>query len=104
MNRPRSVKVGPFRYAVRFVDGLRAEVAWLNTDKRIAYVSEREPEQSQAEALLHELLHAAVDLTAMRAGAIEDGVKEEALVAALSPVLFAMLRENPRLVAFLLGK
>jgi hypothetical protein len=101
VKRPTRVRVGPFVYRVRFVEGLRTEVAWLDTDKRVIYVATSESPQSQAEALLHEVLHAAVDVTPFRAGALEDGCKEEALVAGLSPVLFSILRDNPTLVAFL---
>jgi hypothetical protein len=103
VRRPAVVRVGPFRYRVRFIEGLRTEVAWLDTKRRVAYVATDETPESQAEALLHELLHAAVDLTPMRGGAIEEGVKEEALVAGLSPVLLAILRDNPTLVAFLVS-
>lgn len=49
------------------------------------------------DTVLHEALHACLFATGLNLG---DG-EEERLVAALSPVLLAALRDNPALVAYL---
>lgn len=52
------------------------------------------------ETVLHELLHVMIDQTADRSRSKEDN---EATVASLSPLLFQTLRDNPKLVDFLLS-
>jgi len=52
-------------------------------------IDARNPEEEQAEALLHEVLHS-VDL------AVEAGLKEKQ-ISALSRGLYAVFRDNPKL-------
>lgn len=55
------------------------------------------------ETVLHELLHAAWDCTALR---IEPGLvgAEERIVTSLAPIVLDALRRNPQLVALLFGE
>lgn len=98
MTKPRKVDVGPFRYSVHFVPELTSERGFVSTSMRRIVVDGSLPQDSQAETLLHEVIHAAIDQTNLRG---KDDEEEERLVAALSPQLFAILRSNPSLVSFI---
>jgi hypothetical protein len=104
MRRPTKVKVGAFTYAVEFerdiTDAKEAEGTVLTTQGRIL-IHDGMPGDRTREAFLHELLHAAIDQTPLRAKDKDGRDDEEDTVAALSPLLFRVLRENPRLVAWL---
>ncbi|HXH58456.1 hypothetical protein [Iamia sp.] len=53
----------------------------------------------QRETLLHETIHAAWDQTALTALEVQE--QQEVVVTAFAPVLVAILRDNPKLVAYL---
>lgn len=53
----------------------------------------------QRETVFHELLHVLFDNTHLRSQGKDE---QEAIVAALSPTLYQMLRDNPHLVDWLL--
>lgn len=107
---PRSVIVGPFRYTISRNRAAIAAAAkergeelegCLQAHKLLLLVSPDMPEERQAEAMLHELLHAICDATGLT---VPLGHKaEERVVAAMSPALLDMLRRNPKLVAYLLA-
>lgn len=100
--RPRSVRVGASRVTLQFDDPLVDETAeatgtYLGTSGVIK-VSPYLGHDQQREVTLHEVLHACIDQTNLR-GSDKDA--EEKLVAALSPVVFGFIRDNPRAVAWL---
>lgn len=59
-------------------------------------------ESSLRDTLIHEALHAIVYLSGIRENLSLSHEDEEKLVVALSPWLLALLRDNPKLVEFLL--
>lgn len=97
--KPKKVNVGPFRYTIAWVEDLPESSGFTNMDHRIIGVAGSCDEQTQRETLLHEILHAVIDMTGLRG---EDKDKEEKLVASISPVLYDVLRSNPTVVAYLL--
>ena len=102
MSKPKKVEVSPFRYTVYYSPvTLDDKTGMLDTDTRTVVVDGTISEQSQQEVLLHELLHAIIDTTAIRG---QEKDEEEKLVAALSPPLLQLLRSNPTLVGFLLDR
>lgn len=101
--RPKKVDIGPFRYELYFtpvpLDGysglMDANTRTISIDGTM-----RDPR----ETVLHEVLHAVIDLTGLRSGGKDEAIEvtEEKLVSALSPWLLTVLTENPKLVEFLL--
>lgn len=88
------VKVGPFVYDVEWVTGLADEGTLSTTDLRLLLATNAAIPRVK-EAALHEILHAVIDLTPLRA---KNKDEEEDMVAALSPLLFQVLRDNPDFV------
>lgn len=98
MTLPKAVKIGPFHYRIRRPSKALARenlsgAAW-HPLLTIAVDRDLHPVYA-AETLLHEVLHACWDQTPLRD--FDDDV-EESIVAALSPLLFGVLRDNPELV------
>jgi hypothetical protein len=98
MSRPKVIKVGPFKYRLLFTPTLPDVGGFTDLDQSIIAVSTAGSLEHQQETLLHELLHAVCDATALRNKSRDE---QEELVSALSPGIFALLRENPGLVNFL---
>lgn len=98
------VEVGPFRYELYFspvpLDGYSG---LMDTNSRT--ISIDGTVRDQRETVLHEVLHAIIDLTGLRTGAKDEAIEvtEEKLVSALSPWILTTLEANPKLVAFLLN-
>jgi hypothetical protein len=102
---PAAVKVGCRTYTIRTdqaaarrlrEDGdrgrTRAEAGEIVIDSSLA-------DDMLRETLLHEVLHAAWDVTPLRLEPYEE--HEEAVITAFAPLLLDALRQNPRLVAYL---
>jgi hypothetical protein len=93
----KSIKIGPIRYKVSYVHDLRDDVGKL--DGRISHtqaeieVDDSMNEQTAAQTLLHEAVHAIELQTGIRL--------EEPQVDALAYSLFQLMRENPGLVKIL---
>jgi hypothetical protein len=107
---PSSVIVGPFEFAVLCdeVSRLRAQerggattqlLGNSNVDLLEIVVNETSPHQVQQETLMHEVLHAVVEVAGL---AHEwDDETEENTVRRISPVLLEVLRRNKPLVRYL---
>jgi hypothetical protein len=107
---PRKVKVGSTRYTVQATEDalMRAEHKEMSglsghTDYNAIVVDQKLAADRFAEVLLHETLHAtfehcglAYDLEG------QEGGLEEQVVRRLAPVLLGVLRDNPKLVRFLI--
>lgn len=102
MSAPKKVDVGPFRYTLYFspvpLDGYSGLM-----DANSRTISIDGTMKNPEETVMHEVLHAIIDLTGLRSGSKEETIEvtEEKLVAALSPWLLLVLRSNPTLVSFL---
>lgn len=100
--RPRKLDVGPFRYEVIY-GPLTSESGFMQANEKRIVIGEN-PHQTMAETLLHETLHAVIDMTGLRNTGPEADAEEEKWVASISPVLYAVLRSNPTLVSYLLDR
>lgn len=119
-DRPTHVDVGPWRLEV-IVD--RSAIDRAGQEGRRILTGSYQPRDGhvliepdlphdlEVETLVHELLHALLDLTAMGSASNDDGDgavlrpdTEELVVRALSPALLDMLRRNADLVAYLLAR
>lgn len=65
------------------------------------YVSPAGPEPRKKETLLHEILHAIIDQTALATGPLS-GDNEEIVVRTLAPLLLHTLQNNKAIVRYLL--
>lgn len=112
MQPPSEISVGPYVYTVSVGgqewDRQAAEEAQEGTgylygrcDHPVSSIVLRDGLSAAvtAETLLHEIMHACVYL----AGQPLNAKAEEAAISSLAPTLLHVLRENPRLVAYLTG-
>lgn len=73
------------------------------TERLRIHLNAEMPDDLIRETLLHECMHAAWDFVGLgKAGAIAE--HEEQAIKALAPVLVDMLRRNPEIVAYLVGR
>lgn len=113
LNPPRHVRVGPYTYRVNY-SAAAADWASLEVDDYVRgycqhldaliIVRPQATHAQDAETLLHETLHALLEMIGIR-NALDRLAPnlEEDVVAALAPALLDVLRRNPRLVAFLVA-
>ncbi len=104
---PWTLTVGPYRVRVVRDAPALLDVQATRGDRRIGDFSNRalaitiDPALAPdiaAETLLHEMLHAVIEASGVRAPELD----AEGWIAAASPGLLAALRGNPSLVAYLL--
>jgi hypothetical protein len=107
---PASVRVGPYRYKV-VVSAERIKELEKESNSELYGITTHghleialQPDVADLilrETLLHEVLHAVLYNTGL-SDRMSDKA-EEHLIRGLSPALFALLRDNPDLVAYLVG-
>ena len=106
MKLPRRLRIGNHRYDVigdtigLVGDHAENRGSTVNETLTIA-IDARSPLSNQQETLLHEVLHACWDNTAISAHEVDE--HQEIVVTALAPPLLAALRANPTLIDFLTG-
>lgn len=105
------IKIGPYKFTVVFDKKKQLEAqkklkqgdtfGMMDPFSQTIWVDPDQAEDSKADTLLHEVLHAVW----LAAGAHESKPKtEEAVISTLTPGLLCALRNNPNLVKFLVGK
>lgn len=97
---PRRIVVGPYEYRV-LVDEDRIPGELFGLCDKGKHVISIHPDQSPARlrsTLMHELLHALCDLTG-----VDDDKAEERIVTVTAPALLSLLRDNPKLLDWLIG-
>ncbi len=113
MGIPKSLKIGTFQYRVTTDESaLRAKDHEMNGpfagygdhDQEVIGINANISPRKQAETLLHETLHAVFETVGglpSRGEEEDDHDYEERLINALSPTLFGVLRENPKLLDYI---
>jgi hypothetical protein len=105
---PRTLDIGPHVYAVdvnaKRADDASVRYAQVNIPKLEIVVNPDQHASQMADSLLHEVLHAVMDLQGACVGEapLVDPKAEEPLVRAMTPLVLDVLRRNPDFVAFLL--
>ena len=96
MKPPKHVKVGPHSYSV-IVDrhGLMSDMGHCDPDQGIIALHAGQCVSAMRDSLTHEVLHAALAPLNL------DDELEERIVSTLSPTWLGVVRDNPRLVAWL---
>lgn len=99
---PKHIKVGPFDYRVKLwkkvpADNARSYGMCDRTTTTILIRKGMSPSRER-EVVLHEVVHAAYDVSGLTC---KDDCPEEMVVNDLSFCLLSVLRENPKLVAYL---
>lgn len=102
MNPPAKVKIGGQDWAVRMVkfDDDLSLYGRTKTREALIELANEQPATFLRDTMLHEILHACLS---MLPNALADDVEEQ-VVRGVSPWLLAVLRDNKRLVEFLLAK
>lgn len=111
---PDTVKIGPFTYSI-VVDQAAIDRCGQqsganldgNTDANTQTITVRPemPPEREADTVVHELLHAAIEHAGLNCrGPLEDHGAEEQVVNTLSPWLLGALRDNPQLVDYLMAQ
>lgn len=109
--RPSRVKVGPYMYAIVYSDDA-VNAAAVEMDDSIAAFSDHSShmiglpvkgrsEDSIKSLLLHELLHAVLALSASWYKSQKSKDAEESMIQSASHLLLGVLRDNPKVVAWL---
>jgi hypothetical protein len=101
MNLPKRLKLSPHTYGVKTTTA-PMNVGECDAQQHILYVSGCQSPSNQGETLLHEALHALFEQTGIKSlleKTKEEDLEEE-LVSRLSPPLLALLKDNPKAVAF----
>lgn len=103
---PKKVRVAPYEYTVEAHHQLSelagAAGGCISDSERIVYDPVGGPVVVR-EVVLHELLHAIWSQTYLKRKFPDDGTdsKGEAIIGELAPRLLSLLRDNPKLVAWL---
>jgi len=102
---PKEVEVGPYYYEVLMNAtariGLGSDFGDSDHDLLQIRINCDRSFQVQQEVMVHETLHAALNVCALDEMLGED--KSEDVVRRLAPVLTAILKKNPRWVAFVVA-
>lgn len=113
---PKRINIGGFKWTIKFVHDKKWQAdnrlkddeggcTWPGSLQLwIRYDEEINPDVVR-EVIMHEVLHAIYFHTGTSVGVehVKRKQIEEYCVSAHSPVLFAALRDNPRLLAYLMG-
>lgn len=108
MKLPPTLKVGALEYRltddpVELLQRCRANSEDLlgHCDRRqlVINIDDSQAPGQRRDSLLHEALHGVTDIVGLAAE--WGGEREETIVARLTPALLALLRDNPKLVAYL---
>lgn len=104
MRLPRLIRVGAYRYAVTFKKGM-GRLGETDSNKGTITLQPGQGPDYLADTLLHEVLHACWWRTFAATGLeFVSQPQEESIIAALTPTLLEVLRDNPVLVKFLTGR
>ena len=111
---PNEVKVGPYLYkmlpaefAPRDIDRKVAadsgySYGYIHYPKRLIVITDNDDEISAKVTVLHEVLHAVCNLSRESCTTEEDQITEE-FICQVSPMLLAVMRDNPDLATYLLN-
>lgn len=106
MKPPRFVKVGPYRYRIEFTAEELENSSYAECDlkKEVIRVRMTLSEGITRDTILHEIMHAVWDAFSVmtKTDHLED--VEEHVIRHLSTGVLGVLRDNPRLVAYLTEK
>lgn len=100
MKRPTRVRVLGKHFTICFHpendEQMEGNLGMCDQDKQMIYVSEGQATESEQSTVLHELIHAAEE--SMGLNLLEEQVK------GMEVAMFALLRDNPTLVKYLMAK
>ena len=98
---PHTLKVGPFIYRVELDNAPDGSLAITDTDTLVMTLDPSMPDSKMQTILIHEILHCLTEITGLAQEWSEK--KEEEVVSRLAPALMSVLKDNPNLIAYLLG-
>lgn len=100
---PKAIRIGPHVYTFENLteDGLLGRTQHT---KQVIQIKSDQGVTSKRDTVLHEVIHAICDIAGMGYLIGVDDEGEERIIRLLTPWLLGLLRDNPRLVAYLLEK
>ncbi len=100
--RPKKVRIAPFRYTVQVVDTLGEDSGLSSSDMVSISIASGMEKLAERDTLLHESLHMCLMQNGMKPKleGFEKGLEEQ-IVAALTPRLLSLLRDNPKFLVWL---
>lgn len=100
---PRKVFVGPYTYSIYCNDAataaLGSDFGQCDTERLEIKLSHDKPLQIHQEVLVHEMLHAAMNVAALDV-TLGEGIEED-VVRRLAPILTMMIKANPQWIKFI---
>ena len=99
MKRPKSVKIGPMRFRVEYVEYMGGDHIGAASYQQAGIRIEEGDEQVMRDTLLHECMHMVLYMT----GHIDES-GDEKLVSSVSTQLLSLMRDNKALVDYLVDK
>lgn len=100
MKPPRRFRVGPYSYRLEMRHG-GDELGLTDLNMLTVNIRAELAADLTRETVLHEVLHTITDMIGERMRLGSD--REEEIIRSLSPALLMVLRDNPKLVAYLLS-
>lgn len=100
---PKRIRVGAFHFDIKVVDGLVATAGVLGTtgsDKQLILIDSDMGAEVEKATVLHEALHGFISQTQFSNK--WDKEEEEAVVLTLDGFLYRMMRDNPKLVKWIM--
>ena len=99
---PKEIKVGPYIYQILLKDNIRDDgdrkcFGICVHHEHVIMIDVLCPEDRARVVVIHELLHALMELV----GLDKEAYKEEEIVVALAPALTMLLMDNPTLLEYL---
>ena len=100
----RQIKIGPYMFEVKHVPDLRDEdgkklYGRHDGTYKVIEISSRQCEDMKRETVIHECLHAIIDVTGLDVKGLE-----ESYVTAMSPVIMSWMRDNKKMVKWILNE
>lgn len=106
MRPPKKIQVGAISFAVDYDPTLQDEGdvgRMIGVAQQIRLAPGQAPDYER-DTVLHEVIHAAILNTNLRKMSGWDGPMEEAIILALAPQLLQVVRDNPKLLAYLVER
>lgn len=100
---PGKIRVGAFNFQIKVVDGLVATAGVLGTtgsDKQLILIDSDMGAEVEKATVLHEALHGFISQTQFSNKWDKD--EEEAVVLTLDGFLYRMMKDNPKLVKWIM--
>lgn len=104
MKCPSKIKIGPRTYDIKYVEDLRSEDdkqihGQCHPDELTISLHTGQKKNTEQDSVMHEVLHGIFNLIHLHMPDLEENI-----VCRMSPVLLGVIKENPKLVRYLVSE